>query len=150
MPPSTPIAGTLVPAHPGRPSDGHDPGEVGTGDPHLLGDLPGPGGNDSTWERLSGVSGTPEDIIATDQPPGQAVVEIDPSDIAFNSFGCVEGTELEVSPLGAADRCFSTCRATNTGRAEAPPSPSTSVGPQSVSPTAMASTALAYRELSPG
>jgi hypothetical protein len=49
-----------------------------------------PGGNDCTWERLSGLSGTPDDIIATDQPSGQAVVEIDPSDIAFNSSGCGE------------------------------------------------------------
>ena len=49
-----------------------------------------PGGNDCTWERLSGVSGTPEEIIATDQPAGEAVVEIDPSDFAFNSVGCGE------------------------------------------------------------
>jgi len=49
-----------------------------------------PGGNDCTWERLSGVSGTPDDIIATDSPAGQAVVEIDPSDFAFNSSGCGE------------------------------------------------------------
>ncbi len=49
-----------------------------------------PGGNDCTWERLSGVSGTPEEIIATDQPAGEAVVEIDPGDIAFNSVGCGE------------------------------------------------------------
>jgi len=49
-----------------------------------------PGGNDCTWERLSGVSGTPEDIIATEQPSGQAAVEIDPGDFAFNSVGCGE------------------------------------------------------------
>ena len=49
-----------------------------------------PGGNDCTWERLSGVSGTPEEIIATDQPAGEAVVEIDPGDFAFNSVGCGE------------------------------------------------------------
>lgn len=49
-----------------------------------------PGGNDCTWERLSGISGTPDDIIATDEPSGQPVVELDPSDIAFNSSGCEE------------------------------------------------------------
>ena len=49
-----------------------------------------PGGNDCTWERLSGVSGTPEDIIATEQPSGQATAEIDPGDFAFNSVGCGE------------------------------------------------------------
>ncbi|HEU5112250.1 MAG TPA: hypothetical protein VFU96_02965, partial [Acidimicrobiia bacterium] len=49
-----------------------------------------PGGEGCYWERLSGVSGTFEDIIANGTPAGQAVVEIDPSDIAFNSFGCGE------------------------------------------------------------
>jgi len=49
-----------------------------------------PGGNDCAWERLSGLSGTPDDIIANELPSGQAVVEIDPSDIAFNSSGCGE------------------------------------------------------------
>ncbi len=49
-----------------------------------------PGGSDCTWERLSGVSGTPEEVIATDQPAGEAVVEIDPGDFAFNSVGCGE------------------------------------------------------------
>ena len=49
-----------------------------------------PGGSDCTWERLSGVSGTPEEVIATDQSAGEAVVEIDPGDFAFNSVGCGE------------------------------------------------------------
>ena len=49
-----------------------------------------PGGNDCIWERLSGVSGTPEDIIATEQPSGQATAEIDPGDFAFNSVSCGE------------------------------------------------------------
>jgi len=48
------------------------------------------GGNDCTWERLSGVSGTPEEIVATDQPAGEPVVEINPGDFAFNSVGCGE------------------------------------------------------------
>jgi hypothetical protein len=49
-----------------------------------------PGGNNCTWERLSGVSGEPEDIIATEEPSGQAAVEIEPGDFAFNSVGCGE------------------------------------------------------------
>jgi hypothetical protein len=49
-----------------------------------------PGGNNCTWERLSGVSGEPEDIIATEEPSGQAAVEIEPDDFAFNSVGCGE------------------------------------------------------------
>ena len=51
-----------------------------------------PGGNQCTWERLSGVSGTPEDVIASDQPAGEAAVEIDPGDFAFNSVDCGEWT----------------------------------------------------------
>lgn len=47
-----------------------------------------PGGNNCTWERLSGVSGEPEDVIATEQPTGQAEVEIEPGDFAFDSVGC--------------------------------------------------------------
>ena len=49
-----------------------------------------PGGEGCYWERLSGVSGTFEDIIANGNPGGQAVVEIDPGDFAFNSSGCGE------------------------------------------------------------
>jgi hypothetical protein len=49
-----------------------------------------PGGNECVWERLSGVSGEPEDIIDTDNPADEAVVEIDPGDFAFNSAGCGE------------------------------------------------------------
>jgi len=49
-----------------------------------------PGGDACYWERLSGVSGTPDDVIANDLPSGQAVVEIDPGDFAFNSTGCGE------------------------------------------------------------
>jgi hypothetical protein len=49
-----------------------------------------PGGNDCTWDRLSGVSGTPEDVIASDESAGEAVVEVEPGDFAFNSVGCGE------------------------------------------------------------
>jgi hypothetical protein len=47
-----------------------------------------PGGVDCTWSRLSGLSGTPEDVIAGDEPSGAATVDIDPADVAFSSTGC--------------------------------------------------------------
>jgi hypothetical protein len=51
-----------------------------------------PGGDTCYWERLSGLSGTLDDVIANDLPQGPAVVEIDPADVAFNSSGCGEWT----------------------------------------------------------
>jgi hypothetical protein len=49
-----------------------------------------PGGDTCYWERLSGLSGTTDDVIANELPQGQAIVEIDPADVAFNSIGCGE------------------------------------------------------------
>jgi hypothetical protein len=49
-----------------------------------------PGGVDCTWSRLSGLSGTPEEVIAGEEPSGAATVEIEPADIAFASAGCGE------------------------------------------------------------
>jgi hypothetical protein len=49
-----------------------------------------PGGDNCYWERLSGLSGTPEEVIANDLPQGPAIVEIDPGDVAFNSIQCGE------------------------------------------------------------
>jgi hypothetical protein len=46
------------------------------------------GGDSCYWERLSGLTGTLDDVIANDLPQGPATVEIDPEDIAFNSNGC--------------------------------------------------------------
>jgi hypothetical protein len=40
------------------------------------------------WERLSGLGGGFDDIIANDNVTGQAVVEIAASDVAFNSQRC--------------------------------------------------------------
>jgi hypothetical protein len=48
------------------------------------------GGDSCYWERLSGLSGTIDDVITNDQPSGQAVVEIADDDIAFNSTSCGE------------------------------------------------------------
>jgi hypothetical protein len=43
------------------------------------------------WERLSGLSGTYDDVIAFDSPDGgQALVTIAPSDVAFSTDGCGE------------------------------------------------------------
>ena len=49
-----------------------------------------PGGVDCSWSRLSGLSGTPEDVIDGEEPSGAARVEIDPADIAFSSRECGE------------------------------------------------------------
>ena len=48
------------------------------------------GGDTCYWERLSGLSGTSDDIIANELPSGQAVVEIADEDVAFNSTECGE------------------------------------------------------------
>lgn len=40
------------------------------------------------WARLSGLSGTTDDILANDNPRGQSYVEILPSDKAFESKNC--------------------------------------------------------------
>lgn len=50
------------------------------------------GGDTCYWERLSGVSGEFDDLIANDLPSGSAIVEISPDDYAFNSSGCGEWT----------------------------------------------------------
>lgn len=47
------------------------------------------------WVRLSGFSGTVEDIIANDNPQGQAFVTIDSSDKAFTSYKCGTWTMVE-------------------------------------------------------
>lgn len=50
------------------------------------------GGDSCYWERLSGVSGEFDDILANDLPGGSAIVEISSSDFAFNSSGCGDWT----------------------------------------------------------
>lgn len=48
-----------------------------------------PAGSGCYWERLSGLSGTLDDIIANDfGSSGQVVVTILATDVAFNSNGC--------------------------------------------------------------
>lgn len=41
-----------------------------------------------TWKRLSGFSGLMEDTIAIANQPGQTIVTISPSDIAFYTSSC--------------------------------------------------------------
>jgi hypothetical protein len=48
------------------------------------------GGDSCYWERLSGLSGELDDVIANDLPEGPTTVEIDPDDVAFNSIDCGE------------------------------------------------------------
>lgn len=47
-----------------------------------------PGGSSCYWERLSGASGTNDDILANDLAPINPVVEIASSDYAFSSQDC--------------------------------------------------------------
>jgi hypothetical protein len=62
-------------------------------DAHIApGTYEAPGSDSCYWERLSGVSGEFEDISANDLPSGRAIVEIAPSDFAFNSSGCGDWT----------------------------------------------------------
>ena len=51
-----------------------------------------PGGDACYWERLSGLNGDFDSIIANDLPTGAAIVEISASDVAFTSGGCGEWT----------------------------------------------------------
>lgn len=44
------------------------------------------------WERLSGTSGTMDDVIANGVPTGPAIITISPSDEAFLTEGCSEWT----------------------------------------------------------
>lgn len=40
------------------------------------------------WERLAGLGGDFDDLIANRLVTGQAIVEVDPTDVAFSSSGC--------------------------------------------------------------
>lgn len=60
------------------------------------------------WERVSGLSGEFDDIIANDIGPGQAIVEILASDVAFNTNSCgrwqpFEPTGEPVTTFGEGD-----------------------------------------------
>jgi len=46
------------------------------------------GRSDCYWERLSGVGGGTDDIIASELAEGQQIVEILPTDVAFQSKHC--------------------------------------------------------------
>jgi hypothetical protein len=49
-----------------------------------------PGGNECSWARLSGLTGTEEEVIESDTPTGPPTVTIEPSDVAFTSADCGE------------------------------------------------------------
>jgi hypothetical protein len=57
-----------------------------------FGTFSAPGGNDCAWARLSGLTGTEEDVIASETPTGPTSVTIEPSDVAFTSADCGEWT----------------------------------------------------------
>jgi hypothetical protein len=49
-----------------------------------------PGGSNCAWARLSGLTGTEEEVIEAGTPTGPANVTIEPSDVAFTSVDCGE------------------------------------------------------------
>lgn len=53
------------------------------------------GGSACYWERLSGLSGEFDDIIANDFSSGSSVVSITKTDAAFNTQGCGTWTMVE-------------------------------------------------------
>jgi len=53
------------------------------------------GGDGCYWERLSGFSGSFDDIIANDNPTGQVVVTIAASDAAFSAQRCGTWTRID-------------------------------------------------------
>lgn len=60
------------------------------------------------WERLSGLTGDFDEIIVNANPEGQAIVEIEASDVAFSSDGCDRWTDYEppaapVTEFGSGD-----------------------------------------------
>lgn len=56
------------------------------------------------WERLSGVSGDFEDILANDNVTGaQAIVDISQGDVAFDSSGCGSWQPVDSAPLEPLD-----------------------------------------------
>jgi len=56
-----------------------------------------PGGG-CYWERLSGVGGTMDEILANDNPRGPAIVTISPGDFAFSSSRCGEWS-ADLTPI---------------------------------------------------
>jgi hypothetical protein len=56
------------------------------------------GGTTCYWERLSGLSGTFEEIIVNATVEGQAIVEIVAGDAAFSSSGCGRWTVYQAPP----------------------------------------------------
>jgi hypothetical protein len=59
-----------------------------------------PGGTDCYWARLNGLSGG-NDVIASDDAKGPAIVTIEPSDGAFDSDGCGTWSPAPTSGLQA-------------------------------------------------
>lgn len=91
MPSNTPR-----PAVPSVPSFGSGKKIVGADIP--AGTYRSKGGSGCYWERLSGFSGTLENIIANDNAVGPTIVTIAPTDKGFNSVRCATWTQ-DLSPI---------------------------------------------------
>lgn len=78
----------------GGPEQGTIPGD-GTfivGEDIQAGTYETEGSNSCYWERLSGTSGTMDDVITNGVPTGPTTITISPSDTAFSTQGCSEWT----------------------------------------------------------
>lgn len=80
---------------PSAPGSTFDDGTQVVGTDITAGTYRTDGGDSCYWERLSGFSGTFDDIIANDNPTGQAVVTISASDAAFSAARCGTWTRID-------------------------------------------------------
>ena len=92
---TTPVAATTTPpAAPTTPPTTTPPLPGFEEGIHLVGSEIQPGRYIATgfqfcyWERLSGLSGEDDDIVANDIPGDRAIVAVLESDVAFNSYDC--------------------------------------------------------------
>ena len=69
-----------------------------TGEEVLAGIYSAPGGDQCSWKRLSGFSGTSDDTIAEGLGVVRPVVEIASSDIGFATINCGHWTAVELKP----------------------------------------------------
>jgi hypothetical protein len=82
----------LSPAAAGQPTTVPGDGTYVVGRDIQPGTYSTSGGLFCYWERLSGLSGEFDDVIADDFAEGQGYVTIEPTDVAFETSDCPEWT----------------------------------------------------------
>jgi hypothetical protein len=112
--PTTPtVAATTIPPPPSTSPPTTPPLPGFAEGIHLVGSEIQPGRYIATgfefcyWERLSGLSGEDDDIVANDIPGERAIVAVLESDVAFNSYDCGQWTiylpTVMVASFGSGD-----------------------------------------------